>query len=127
MPKSNAKYPYQFKVMKGLNDLAHNLFAEPGDIDVFIIKLDDSGKIMSTLNSKENPDFNFWGDWEEEDFKSSLFLDVIDSGEYIYVKWKNVSKKHIEILLNIEFTDKDFVSSISDDITSYPESHSVMF
>jgi hypothetical protein len=52
---------------------------------------------------------------------------VIDSGEYVYIKWKNVSKKHMETLLNIEFTDKDFISSVGHDITSYPERHSVMF
>ncbi|MFT5350029.1 MAG: hypothetical protein ACI9MF_000844, partial [Gammaproteobacteria bacterium] len=64
MPRSNAKYPYQFKVMQGLNDLALSLFGVTSEVDVFIIKLDDSGEMVSTLNSKENPDFNFWEDWE---------------------------------------------------------------
>jgi hypothetical protein len=128
MPKSNVKYPYEFKVLDGLLKLGSDLFGESHDIEAFIIKLDDSGQILTTFNTDQHPDFNFCGDWDEDEgFRSFLFLDVIERGEYLFIKWRNVSKDHIEKLLNIKFTDKDFLDSTKDDVTMYPNTHNVMF
>ena len=128
MPKSNVKYPYEFKVLEGLQKLGSDLFGESHGIEAFIIKLGDSGQILTTFNTDRHPEFNFWGDWDEdEEFRSFLFLDVIERGEYLFIKWRNVPKGHIEKVLNIKFTDNDFFVSTKGDVTTFPHTHNVMF
>jgi len=128
MPKSNVKYPFEVKVLEGLEKLGSDLFGTSSDISAFIIQLNDNAQILNTLDTVHHPDFNFWGDWDEDvAFKSFLFLDVIEHGEYIFIKWQGITQEDIEKLLELNFIDKDFVSVANDNSIAFPMTHNVMF
>ena len=127
MPTSNVKYPFEVKVLVGLEKLASKLGVS-SEVTAFIIQLNDEGKMLKTLDTVNHPYFNFRGDWHEDDeFKSFLFLNIMGHDEYILVKWQGITKDKLEELLNITFRYKDFVSDIDDDATSFPITHKVIF
>ncbi len=122
MPKSDAKFPFHFKIMQGIGELGDKLLGESRKLPGFIVELNSDGHIIKTVSEADNLDFIQL----DEKFKSYLMIDVIDHGEYIYIKWQDLSKEHIETLLNTKFIEKDFVDSMG--ITKgYTRTGSVMF
>lgn len=128
MPKSNVKFPFEFKVLQNLSELANRLFDNPENISTFIIQTNERGEVVNTLNIRDNPEFNFWGDWSDEDSSQCyIFFDEIDEGEYIFIKWQNIVKQGMEQLLNIELSDDDFLDPAKNTHIPYPNSYNIMF
>jgi len=122
MPKSDSKFPFQFKIMQGICELGERLLGESRELLGFIVELDGDGQIINTVSENDNLDFIQL----DEKFKSYLMIDVIDHGEYIYIKWQDLSKENIENLLNAKFTEKDFIDSMGN-TKDYTRTGSVMF
>ncbi len=122
MPKSDPKFPFQFKIMQGIGELGEKLLGESRELPGFIVELNSDGEIINAVSQNDNLDFIQL----DEKFKSYLMIDVIDNGEYIYIKWQNLSKEHIENLLNTKFIEKDFIDSMGN-TKDYARTGSVMF
>jgi len=122
MPKSDAKFPFHFKIMQGIDELGEKLLGKSRELPGFIIELDNIGNIINTVSEIDNPDFIQL----DEKYQSFLMLDVIDQGEYIYIKWQNLSKNYIEQLLKIHFLEQDFIDSMGN-TKEYTSSGSIMF
>ncbi|MBT7952986.1 MAG: hypothetical protein HN764_15265 [Gammaproteobacteria bacterium] len=123
MPKSNAKYPFQYKVLEKTAELGGSLFGETRERLGFIIELDDTGQIVKSVGEEQNPDFLQL----DEKFDSFLLFDVFDSGAYVYLNWRNIDSDHLKALLNISLSDKDFAGFENAKGDTCPRSHSVMF
>jgi len=122
MPKSDPKFPFQFKIMQGISELGEKLLGKSRKLSGFIVELNSDGEIIKTVSEDNNLDFIQL----DEKFKSYLLIDVIDNGEYIYIKWQNLSKENIEKLLNTKFTEMDFIDPIGN-TKDYAHTGSVMF
>ena len=123
MPKSNAKYPFQYKVLEKVGELGINLFGETRERLGFIIELDEAGQVSKTVGEEQNPDFLQL----DEQFNSYILFDVFDSGVYVYLSWRNVNSDHLKALLNLTLDDTDFDGFEGARGNTCPQSHSVMF
>lgn len=128
MPKSNVSYPFESKMLHAFEQLSHKEFGSLDKISTFVIELDEQAEVLNSYNNREHTEFNFYADWQVADvFHSYIFFDEIDSGEYLFIKWQNLSRENAEKLLNISFTDDDFISFKNGEEIIFPESHNVMF
>ena len=123
MPKSNAKYPFQYKVLEKVGELGIKLFGETRGRQGFIIELDETGQIVKSVSEEQNPDFVQL----DEKYESFILFDVFDSGAYIYLNWRNVDSDHLKALLNLSLSEKDFDGFENATGDACPRSHSVMF
>jgi len=123
MPKSNAKYPFQYKVLEKVGELGISLFGETRERLGFIIELDEAGQVLKTVGEEQNPDFLQL----DEQFNSYILFDVFDSGAYIYLSWCNVDSDHLKALLNLSLSKNDFDGFDDARGNTCPHSHSVMF
>lgn len=128
MPKSNVSYPFESKMLQAIEVLGGKLFSSLNQVSVFVIQLNDQGKVLNCYNDRDHAEFNFYNDWQNDGtFQSHIFLDEIDNGEYLYIRWHNVTREKSEKLLEISFLDTDFISFKTGSKMVFPESHSVMF
>ena len=123
MPKANAKFPFEFKIIEGLGKLGVELFGELSGNSGFIIQLDNQGQIIQAISASQNPDFLSL----DSNFDSYLLLDVIDQGEYIYAKWENVSYDNLLKHLKLSLTSSDFIDRRSNQTGELKASGSIMF
>ncbi|NKB36020.1 MAG: hypothetical protein GKR93_02470 [Gammaproteobacteria bacterium] len=123
MPKSNAKYPFQYKVLEKAGELGNKLFGETRELQGFIIEVDASGQIGRTVSEEQNPDFLLL----DEEFDSFLLYDLIDNGFYMYLRWRNIESNSLKTLLNLSLSEDDFAGYEHANGDQCPHSHPVMF
>ena len=123
MPKSNARYPFEYKALEKVGELGIRLFGEDRTEPGFILEIDNHGQLRKTVSAVQNPDFLEL----DKEFLNYIVFDVFDHGAYIYLSWKNIKENQFQALLGVDFSDGDFVGFGSTSGKRFPTSHSVMF
>ena len=125
MPKSTNKFPYEFRILNGLGQLKSQLLENADDEMSFYIGLDTHFNVAESCQF--DCDFTLPdGRRLEEAYPSYIYMDVIDNGIYLFLRWENIPQPQMESLLNIKFEPSDFQSSYFGN-GSYSLSHGVMF
>lgn len=123
MPKSNAKYRFQYKVLEKMVEFGNRLFGETREKQGFIIEVDESGQIGRAVSEEQDPDFLQL----DEDFRSYLLFDVFDNGIYVYLRWHNIESNRLKTILNLSLCNEDFTGYEGANGNQCPHSHAVMF
>ena len=131
MPHTTCRFPFEGKILSTLRGLLQPLEGLAGSAATLLLVLNPDGSIEIWIYPKaDQSDVRLR---ELETLKASfIFYDPFERPEYEFLKWVNVGRDTMEMLIGEAFSADDFDDPIGlhgpkGDSVAYPKTWSVMF